>query len=137
AQDRGARLGEARTVVRGHGDGGRGVHPPVAVGALRPLHRALQGQRGDRTRLPAPRVLLPESRLHHRARRGRRASRGGRAHALGGVGELEEDRRQPLGIQVRTPARILIVDATPTNVRVLRAPPAGDVYVVLTARLGQ
>src|SRR5436309_10271649 len=28
---------------------------------------------------------ISESRLHHRARRGRRAARGGRAHALGGV----------------------------------------------------
>ena len=112
---------------------GAGGDPPVARRALRPLHRALQGQRRDRARLPAPGVLLSQGGLHHRARRGRHAAGDRRAHAFGGLGELEEDRRHALGARVRNPARVLIADDNPANVRILSMRLAADGYDVVTA----
>src|SRR2546425_5555880 len=45
--------------------------------------------------------------------------------------------RSPLGIWVRTPPRVLVVDDNPSNVRVVRARLAGEGYDVVTAGDGE
>src|SRR5207247_2427490 len=55
----------------------------------------------------------------------------------GCLGELQKDHRHPLGIWVRTPPRVLVVDDNPSNVRVVRARLAGEGYDVVTAGDGE
>ena len=57
AEDRSARLGQARRVVHGDGHRRRRLDAPFAAGALRPLHRAVQGHGRDLARLSAPGVF--------------------------------------------------------------------------------
>src|SRR5262249_5311146 len=96
AEDHRPGLRQARRVVRRHDQRRRRRPASLAVRALDPLHRALQGYGGDRARLSAPRLFAAEGDLHHRARRGRMAAGTGGAQPLRRVGSLEEDRRHAL-----------------------------------------
>src|SRR6266850_1194768 len=78
----------------------RGRRAPLAVGAPRPVHRALQGHGRDRPRVPASRLLGAEGHLHDCARRRGEASCPRGADALGSVGGVEEDQRGALSSTV-------------------------------------
>src|SRR5262249_44098601 len=77
-----------------------GRRPSLAVRAPYPLHRALQGHRGDRPRLPAPGLFGAQGHVHDRARRGGTAACAGGAHPLGVVGGVQADHRGALSSTV-------------------------------------
>src|ERR1700730_9346682 len=64
----------------------------LAIRAFRPLHRALQGYRGDRAYLPPPGIFAAGGDVHNRLGRRRVAAGRCRAYPFGRVGSLEEDR---------------------------------------------
>src|SRR2546427_1454611 len=88
-------------MVQRHGKRRRRRTASLAIRAFRPLHRALQGHRGDRAYVPPPGVFVADGDVHDCLGRRRIVAGRRRAHAFCLLGSLEEDRGSSLNRAAR------------------------------------
>src|SRR5881296_2616627 len=100
-------------MVQRDGERGRRRTASLALRTFRPLHRVVQGHRGDCARLSPSGVLVADGDAYYRARRGWIAAGGGGAHALLSLGGIEENRRAPL--EQNGSSRSFHLDRDPRN----------------------